>query len=248
MKAGAIVHREVKQVSSVVKEFSRFAHRYDHYNMIQAEVATALVEKLSSLVYKSVIDIGCGSGEVFKNFEKKNISVKHFIALDSADTMLGIHPAHSNILKIDANFNEKDFLELIPQIKFDIVVSSSSLQWTTDLAFTMKQLSTLSDTFYGAVFTSGTFKTLHQTAKVDSPIYDATKVQEIISQYYSDVHFELHHYRLQFTSTREMFKYIKQSGVSSGERKLSYKQTKKLMETYPLDYLEFEVLFIEAKY
>jgi len=195
-----------------------------------------------------VIDIGCGSGEVFKNFEKKSIAVEHFIAFDSANTMLDIHPTHSNISKIRVNFNEKCFLGKLPCKKTELLISSSSLQWSTDLDFTIKELSSLSDTFYGAVFTSGTFQTLHQTAKIDSPIRNTSTVKEIISKYYRDVHFELHHYRLEFSSTREMFKYIKQSGVSSGKRKLSYKQTKKLMETYPLDYLEFEVLFIEGKH
>jgi len=247
MKTGVIVHTEAKQLSSVVQEFSRFAHKYDHYSMIQAKVATTLVEKLSYPNYKVVVDIGCGSGEVFKNFEKKNISVEQFIALDSAESMLDIHPSRAHISKVCANFNDESFLEALPQKKVDMIVSSSSLQWSTDLAFTMKKLSSLSDTFYGAVFTSGTFKTLHKTAKVDSPIYDAIKVQEIISRYYSDIHFELHHYSLDFISTRDMFKYIKQSGVSSGERKLNYKQTKELMKAYPLDYLEFEVLLIEAK-
>ena len=69
----------------------------------------------------------------------------------------------------------------------------------------------------------------------------------VIAHHYKDVQFEIHHYRLEFESTREMFRYIKQSGVSSGERKLSYTQTKQLMVNYPLKYLEFEVLFIEAR-
>lgn len=43
-----------------------------------------------------------------------------------------------------------------------------------------------------------------------------------------------------------MFKYIKKSGVSGGEKQLSYKETKQLMHTYPLSYLEFEVLFVEG--
>jgi malonyl-CoA O-methyltransferase len=43
-----------------------------------------------------------------------------------------------------------------------------------------------------------------------------------------------------------MFRYIKKSGVSGGEKQLSYKQMKMLMEKYPLNYLEFEVLFVEA--
>jgi malonyl-CoA O-methyltransferase len=43
-----------------------------------------------------------------------------------------------------------------------------------------------------------------------------------------------------------MFKYIKKSGVSGGEKRLGYKEMKVLMELYPLNYLEFEVLFVEA--
>jgi len=41
-----------------------------------------------------------------------------------------------------------------------------------------------------------------------------------------------------------MFKYIKRSGVSGGKKQLNYKQMKKIMQNYPLDYLEFEVLFV----
>jgi malonyl-CoA O-methyltransferase len=44
-----------------------------------------------------------------------------------------------------------------------------------------------------------------------------------------------------------MFNYIKKSGVSGGEKQLTYKQTKQLMKNYPLNYLEFEVLFVKAK-
>ena len=51
-------------------------------------------------------------------------------------------------------------------------------------------------------------------------------------------------YKLEFEDTREMFKYIKKSGVSGSRNELSYKQIKALMEQYPLNYLEFEVVFI----
>jgi malonyl-CoA O-methyltransferase len=43
-----------------------------------------------------------------------------------------------------------------------------------------------------------------------------------------------------------MLNYIKKSGVSGGEKKLTYKQVKNLIKNYPLDYLEFEVLFVDA--
>lgn len=242
-----IEQTEVKQTSNVVQEFSRFAHKYDRYNMIQSKVATALVDKLPRIAYKNVIDIGCGSGEVYKNLQQQHIVVEHFVALDSAETMLAIHPEGKDIHKLCANFNDKHFIAQVPAVSYDVVISSSALQWSTDLAYTIRALSTLSSTFYGAVFTSGTFKTLHETAGVSSPIYTAQTVQDVMKEHYNNVQFEIHQYRLEFASTREMFRYIKQSGVSSGERKLSYTQTKALMDTYPLNYLEFEVLFIEAQ-
>ena len=251
MKAEKIVREiadtELKQASSVVQEFSRFAHQYDTYNMIQAKVAITLVSKLPSQSYEDVIDIGCGSGEVYKNLQKQKILIKNFVALDSAQTMLAIHPDEKLITKICTNFNDRDFRVHIPKREYDLLLSSSALQWSTDLLYTMRELSLLSSTFYGALFTSGTFKTLHKTAGVSSPIHSEDRVRNVMSQFYKDVQFEIHHYSLEFNSTRDMFKYIKQSGVSSGERKLNYTQTKALMENYPLNYLEFEVLFIEAK-
>ena len=248
MKIGEIVQIEVKQNAKVVQEFSRFAHKYDTYNMIQAKVATTLVEKLPTRMYKNIIDIGCGSGEVYKNLKMQKVSMDNFMAIDSAETMLAIHPEGKHIYKICANFNDSAFRTYIPKTAYDLVISSSALQWSTDLSYTIRELSSiLSSTFYGAVFTAGTFKTLHETAGVTSPIYGAKRVQDVMKEYYSDVQFEIHHYRLEFESTRAMFRYIKQSGVSSGEKKLSYKETKQLMQRYPLSYLEFEVLFIEAR-
>jgi len=44
-----------------------------------------------------------------------------------------------------------------------------------------------------------------------------------------------------------MLRYIKESGTSGGEKQLSYKQTKRLLDQYPLDYLEFEVLFVRTQ-
>lgn len=234
-------------MSNVIEQFSRFAHHYNEHNVIQAKVAKALVSTVPDIEYKNILDIGCGSGEVFKNLQQHNISFKKFTALDSSPSMLDIHPTHAKITKIHADFNSKDFLNTLPTQHYDILLSSSALQWSDNLEFTLEKLSTLSKILHTAIFTSGTFKTLHQIADITSPIYTSEAVQQNILKYYSDVTFTVHHYTLEFDSTREMFRYIKKSGVSGGEKKLSYKQTRYLMEIYPLDYLEFEVLFVEAK-
>ena len=232
-------------MSNVIQEFSRFAHEYDTYNVIQAEVAKSLVEQLPDSHYTTLIDIGCGSGEVYKNLGKNNISFGNLIALDSSPEMLKIHPSSKKIKKICADFNQVQTFENFSFTPENLLLSSSALQWSKDLDFTLSEISKKSSHAYFAIFTSNTFKTLHEIAKINSPIYPEAVLKETIEKYYRAT-FELKKYRLHFKSVREMFNYIKKSGVSGGEKQLTYKQTKQLMKRYPLDYLEFEVLFVKA--
>lgn len=231
--------------SKAVKEFSRFAHQYNRYNMIQAEVAKALVAQLPINEYTTIIDIGCGSGEVYKNIVHYEHSFKEYIALDSSQEMLELHPSSQKIVKLQADFNDAKMYDHFHADSGAVLLSSSALQWSKDLDFTIKRLSQKSEKAYFSIFTAGTFKTLHQIAKIDSPIYMQEELQKILEKYY-DASFKTRVYRLEFENVREMFQYIKKSGVSGGEKQLSYKQTKHLMQNYPLNYLEFEVLFMEG--
>ena len=232
-------------MSNAIQEFSRYAYEYDTYNVIQAEVAASLVKQLDASHFTTLMDMGCGSGEVFKNLKKQNISFEHFIALDSSKEMLEIHPSGEKIEKICADFNMSETFEKFTLAEDSLLLSSSALQWSKDLDFTLSEISKKASHAYFTIFTSNTFKTLHQTAKVTSPIYNTEVLKETIEKYY-DATFEVKEYRLHFETVREMFNYIKKSGVSGGEKQLSYRQTKQLMKTYSLDYLEFEVLFVGA--
>ena len=234
-----------KKESKAVTEFSRFAHQYNRYNMIQAEVAKALVAQLPMDDYTTIVDIGCGSGEVYKNIERCGHHFKEYIALDSSKEMLALHPSAQNIIKSQADFNVSETYSHLHTDSKSMLLSSSALQWSKELDFTIKQLSEKCGKAYFAIFTSETFKTLHQIAKIDSPIYTEQKLREVLERYY-DASFKTRVYRLDFENVREMFQYIKKSGVSGGEKQLSYKQTKHLMQSYPLKYLEFEVLFMEG--
>lgn len=232
-------------MSNAAQEFSRFAHQYDTYNVIQAEVAKTLVKKIPFTHITTVLDIGCGRGEVYKNIEQSALSFENFIALDFSPQMLTLHPSAENIKKIQADFNVFHAFENILLDKKSLILSSSALQWSKDLDFTLGQIAQKSPSAYFAIFTANTFKTLHQTAGIASPIYPDSVLRDVIQKYYR-ASFEIKEYRLSFESVREMFHYIKKSGVSGGEKHLTYKQTKELMKLYPLDYLEFEVLFVEG--
>lgn len=231
--------------TAAVKEFSRFAHTYDAYNIIQDEVAQVLVDLLPEAYYETVVDMGSGSGAVYKYMLKKEIDSLRFIALDASAEMLALHPNHPNIKKIRADFNTENAfcLDLSNE---SIILSASALQWSKDLDFTFSRLASKASKAYFAIFTSGTFKTLHETSGVHSPIYSAKVLKNTIDKYYS-AEYDIKSYTLKFVSVKEMFRYIKRSGVGGGEKQLGYKETKHLMEKYPLDYLEFEVLFVRGK-
>jgi len=230
---------------NVIEEFSRFANLYETHNIIQQQVAKKLVGMIEYKNYKRILDIGCGSGSIYKNITKNSIKVEEFIVADLSEEMLDIHPSSSNLEKISFDFNDINSFEYIRDKQYDVVISSSALQWSQDLDMTLKEISKLSDNFYFAFFTSNTFKTLHKIAGVKSPIYSKAFIKKHINRYYN-ASFELINYQLDFDSVYDMLKYIKQSGVSGGKKQLSYKEIKQVIADYPLDYLEFEVLFINA--
>lgn len=234
-----------KYESKVVKAFSRFAHVYDRYNMIQAETVKALVASLKRCHYSTVIDVGCGRGAVIETFKAQCITFETFIALDLSEEMLSLHPSGRDIIKVHTDFSHPDSLERYCGDREALVISSSALQWSKALDRTLSNLAKCGSHAYFAIFTSNTFKTLHEIAGVASPIYSEDHLKEHISKYYH-AEFSTKAYQLEFKSTREMFRYIQKSGVSGGKRALGYKEMKRVMETYPLNYLEFEVLFVEA--
>ncbi len=231
-----------KNLSGITKEFSRFAHSYGKYNVIQSKVVSELILMIERKKIETLLDVGCGSGAVYQALKREGYQIDRFLALDASKEMLQRHPNAETVEKVCMDFNSPSELQLP---KESVIVSSSALQWSRDLEKTLSWLSSLGQEAYFAIFTANTFKTLHHTAGIASPIYSAQKLKEILDRYY-DAEYTLREYVLSFDSTREIFRYIKKSGVSGGVRQLSYKETKMLMNQYPLSYLEFEVLFVKG--
>lgn len=231
--------------SKVSREFSRFAHLYNTYNIIQSDVAKTLVESLEKKSYRTIIDLGCGSGKVHENIVNLDISFDSFVAVDISDKMLKIHSSEDRVQKVVADFNNsKEIENLYNKVEDTLLISASALQWADDLNSVFTSLSKIANQSYFAIFTSNTFKTLHSTANIKSPIHTPEALKKAIAKLYTS-NMYTKEYRLEFKSVKEMFQYIKKSGVSGGNKQLGYKQLKHLMENYPLKYLEFEVLFVE---
>jgi malonyl-CoA O-methyltransferase len=160
--------------------------------------------------------------------------------------MLGQHPESAKIQKQLFDFNSELNCADFTENKYDLLLSSSALQWCNNLGNTLAHLSLSSKYIIASLFTNNTFKTIHRIARINSPIQSSDEFIKAFDRYY-DATYELRSYKLHFKTKEEMFKYIKHSGVSGGKHQMNYKETKSLIMNYPYDYLEFEVLFVSGK-
>lgn len=224
---------------SVKNQFSINAINYDEYNFIQNEVIKNLLDKTTSKPF-SILDLGCGTGKLCNSIDWP---FDNFYAVDFSEEMLSIHPRSEGVKCILGDFNDPLLFDKLSQFKIDRIFSTSSLQWATDLEASFKYIKNLNAPISFAIFTSNTFKTVFDTANITPLLRTAEEVTFLASKYF-DAKYETIKYELSFNNTLEMFRYIKKSGVSGARNILDYKKMRTLINNYPTDYLEFEVLFI----
>jgi len=239
--------KKQKASMKAVKEFRRHASSYGHYSIIQRQAVDYLLSWIEERDLGRVLDIGCGDGALCRGLRSLPVSFESFLGIDLAEEMLGLHPAGEGVRCLQGDFDDAAFLSKLEEEGIDTLLSSSALQWSRDLDGTLSALSRLGERAYLSLFTSGTFGTLHRIAGIQSPILGFEESREILERHYRLRRVERVRYRLHFDSTREIFRYIKRSGVSGGEARLGYRRAKRVMEEYPLDYLEFELLFASGE-
>lgn len=228
-------------MKTVQEQFSKHASKYNSHNIIQQIISKALVRELP-FEPKRILELGCGSGQVFRNID---FDFDFYKAIDFSQKMCDIHPKHKNLEIVCLDFDTKEFHENLQNEKYDIILSSSALQWSKNLSLILQTLCKLSDTIHMVLFTSNTFKTIFELTNTQSPILDIQSIKSSFEQYYK-CDYEVLNYNLEFDSKKELFDYIKNSGVSGSQNSLSFQDAKKLYKNYDLNYLEFEVVFIKG--
>ena len=218
------------------RAFDRRAESYDNYNLIQRRAAHRLLSKVDGNA-ETIVDLGCGTGILCRLYEHP---FTRWIAVDASAAMLAKHPESERIEKRVGDFDDPELFRQLRETDFDLLLSSSALQWASDIDWTLSRIAELGKPTALNIFTAGTFATLHRTAGCDSPIPDREAIEKALIRRLG-IRPELCRYRLYFRSTRDMLRYIQRSGVG-GPPRLSVSQMRHLLEAYPLNYLEFELL------
>jgi len=213
-----------------LRGFERFAHTYGEYNVIQKKI----IKKYLPFMLNSIVDLGCGSEGLCK--------YRHFdfyLGIDNSENMLKLNPCKT----IKADFNDKKCYEIIKKYDFEQIVSFSALQWADDLDFVFREIKNLNKKYLLAVFTSNTFKTLHKYLNVKSPIY--SKEDVLTSAKCLNPKTKILNYEMTFSNPKELLEYIKFSGVS-GNVQVNPGKIKNFLKTFPVNYLEFEVVVLRG--
>ena len=226
---------------SVKNQFSKYAKDYKNHNIIQQIVAKSLVRELKTKP-KKILELGCGSGQVYNHI---SWDLDFYKAIDFSASMCELHPRAKNVEIKCFDFDTVEFLNEIKNDTYDIVLSSSALQWSKDLSKIIKQLSLITKEINAVLFTSNTFKTIQNITKTKSPILDELSIKEAFTKYFK-CEFETIMYKLEFDNKKDLFDYIKKSGVSGANESLDFKNAKKLYKEYNINYLEFEVIFVKT--
>jgi len=220
------------------KEFSRHAHTYDAHTSVQKEVAQYLVSHVLGNP-QTILDLGCGSGEVFRNI---TWPIKHFVGVDSSAPMLCKHPTCKEIVTYCADFEAPSLHQRL-NVSYELIISSSALQWSRDIEAMVRFCSLTCKQGAFAIFTDKTFETLYRLSGLQTFLPNAQTLLHLYETYFTCRH-EIKTFKLFFDDNRSLFRHLKHSGVSGGVKQLSITQMRALIQNYPQNFLEFEVLFV----
>jgi malonyl-CoA O-methyltransferase len=221
-------------------QFDRYAASYSQNKDVQRDIAKKLLGQLNRDKYKKIIDVGSGDGAVF---EEGRFGAELFVAVDSSPKMCALHEKHKDAIVLNMDFDNKEFAsEILKEYgKFDLLISSSALQWSDDLGSFMKQASRLADRFAITVFTQGTFRGIREFLGVQSFLPTAEFVKSVVDGFCVE-YFTVESSSKEFETPKDALRFIKTTGVSGGGNKISYHEAKKLYESGPKT-LEFEVVY-----
>ena len=165
------------------ESFNRRADTYDNYAIIQKEVAARIFDRLSGIKIKpkSILDLGCGTGSLTQKISALYPNAK-IIPLDFSEEMLRICCSKVN----KANPICAD-IENIPinESRFDLIISSPTFHWATDLYSTFLKIHKLLKDGGCFLFSSIGPDTLFELREALSKIDNQERVNRFI---------DMHHY------------------------------------------------------
>lgn len=233
-------------VESVKRHFSRCAENYHLLSSVQAEAAEQLArDYLKDLSARRILEIGCGSGYLTGHLAGR-FPAAQIDAVDLSPEMLAV--AKANLDAANINFIEADICEFSAAQRYDLIVSSSALQWLPLDAKMFEKFSTLLVPDGNVVFSAmlaGTLGELHalrrEIAPAKAPKRNLPQSADILSAAQA-AGFTIHANETvtreeEFDDAQHFFSEIRARGftggeLSQGQKVLGAKELQRLLDEY----------------
>ncbi len=152
----------IASLNTVERSFDRGACRYDELAVVQPQVASTLLAKVTSKVQaaRSIVDLGCGTGRLLADCQSLN-SHASLTGVDISQQML----ASAEKAVPSAQFYRSDLAKTpLGSATQDVVLSTSAMQWVEPKAALSEAARVVNDDGLIAIssFLHGTLKTWRQ--------------------------------------------------------------------------------------
>ena len=223
-------------MNKIQNAFSKSSESYRKHSFVQMEIAKYLVGKIGG-EYNKIVDLGSGDGAVEKFIDWK---IDKFLAVDFSKEMLNLHKTGKNIELFQADFDKDLVFKKVERENYEILISSSALQWSKDIGKIFRNLEKLKIPIYLAIFTDKSFRELHEYFGITSPIISTKDILNNSRGYF----YEVIEKKIEFENSRDILKYIKNSGVSGGENRVSNLEIRRFVKLNKTHSLTIEIIYL----
>lgn len=207
----------------IKNKFQKSLLTYSNHAIVQKDMA----EKLSDFLdknYDDILEIGSYSGLLTNEIVKK-VNFKNYCAIDIIDSFKYIKNLSPKI-----KFILGDIESIRIKEKYDLIISSSSLQWCENFSKIIKKLkSYLKPEGHLAIAIFGK-KNLYQIKDVFGVSLNYPDISEIKDLFSDNAKIIEETITLQFNNPLEILKHLKYTGVNSLKNDIKYCEIKEKMK------------------
>jgi malonyl-CoA O-methyltransferase len=205
----------------IARNFSQCASTYDRYAQVQRIAAAKLLDKVKENGFRSILEIGCGTGNYTLLLRNK---FKHagLKAIDISEAMVA--RAREKLKDSEVEFVICDAEEIEFQESFDLVTSNGCLQWFTDLrAAIQRYRMSLSKggVISFSIFGPKTYRELNTALRRSLKEYsvpasrfpEAAEIKDILRENFQGIDLEEDIYTEVLPSLKDLMRKIKYTGT-----------------------------------
>lgn len=251
-----IVDSTIVNLPRAGRRFARSSSSYNEHALAQRAIARRLAEltadKFCGDSVENMLELGCGSGELSR-------ALSNFLHILSA-TFVDLYPCGRFGVADSENYLTGDaelLVEEMQSVSFDLICSSSAIQWFSDTARFLRNCQRLisKDGLVAlSTFAEGNLSELDSLRDSSIGYLSKDKLYEIAKCLFEEVEIETDEIKLTFVSPGELMRHLRLTGVTaSATKSMSPAELRDFMRHLPKDdsghyTLTFRPVYILARH